>query len=176
MPHRCQWTIGQALREDLAEYRLTYIEAVGSILLLHTFGINILYRASHALANRGHTHLAQVPKALILALWSADISPRSCLGEGFTIAHSPGIVIGGGVKTGKRCKVFSAVVLGGRGRTGEDGQAMPRIGDNVMICSSAAVLGPIDIGNGAVIGAHALVMAHVPSYQTVTGTWSARQE
>jgi serine O-acetyltransferase len=45
-------------------------------------------------------------------------------------------------------------------RPGKTG--FPTIGDNVEIWAKASVLGPIEVGDGAVIGAHALVLHDVP--------------
>ncbi|MGH2835774.1 MAG: hypothetical protein ACRDKD_06130 [Solirubrobacteraceae bacterium] len=36
------------------------------------------------------------------------------------------------------------------------------IGDNIEIWAKASVLGPIHVGDGAIVGAHALVMHDVP--------------
>ena len=73
---------------------------------------------------------------------------------------------------GKNCKLFSSVVLGGRDRTNTNGQVMPQIQDNVVIFTAAAVLGPVTVGSGASIGAHALVFANVPPHATVKGIWN----
>ena len=47
--------------------------------------------------------------------------------------------------------------------------AAPIIGDNVFIGAGAKILGPIKIGNGAVIGANAVVTKNVPDNCTVVG-------
>ena len=44
--------------------------------------------------------------------------------------------------------------------------AAPIIGDNVFIGAGAKILGPIKIGNGAVIGANAVVTKNVPDKLT----------
>lgn len=168
----CPWSFRTALRADLEPYQLRFTQAVFYAALLHTVGINIIYRISHIFQNHHHPILAKFMKALIIGLWSADISPRACLGEGLTIAHSSGIVVGGGVVVGKRCKVFSSVVLGGNDRAGTDGRAMPRMGDDLTIYTSAAILGPVTVGSGARVGVHAKVFSDVPAGATVKDTWS----
>ena len=174
MIHDCPWSWRHALRADLDAYHLTPLQALGHAALLQTVGINFLYRASHILSTRHHSLLAQLFKSLIFGLWSADISPRACLGEGLTIAHSSGIVIGGEVIVGKHCEIFSSVVLGGRNRTAPDGRTMPKIGDDVVITTSAAILGPVIVGSGSVIGAHAIILTDVPAGSTIKGVWKRR--
>lgn len=174
MNHDCPWSWRQALQADLDAYQLTPLRALGYAVLLQTVGINFLYRTSHVLSTHHHSLLAQLFKTLIFGLWSADISPRACLGEGLRIAHSSGIVIGGEVIMGKHCEIFSSVVLGGRNRTARDGRTMPKIGDDVVVTTSAAILGPVIIGSGSVIGAHAIVLTDVPAGSTIQGVWKRR--
>lgn len=173
MIHICGWKLRDALRVDSTEYGFARGRAFIYILFLHNFGINVLYRLSHVLHRMGHPILAQLCKALLLLVWSADVSPRACLGPGLTIAHSSGIVIGGEVIAGDRCSLFSSVVIGGRARIDPDRGSMPRLGDNVMVCTSAAVLGPITVGSNCIIGAHAIVIEDVPNGTTVAGIWRA---
>lgn len=176
MIHICRWEIRDALRVDSTAYGLPRGRGLLYIFVLHNFGINVLYRLSHVLHGTGHPILAQLCKALLLLVWSADVSPRACLGPGLTIAHSSGIVIGGEVVAGDGCSLFSSVVIGGRGRIDPDGGTMPRLGDNVMVCTSAAVLGPIAVGSNCIIGAHAIVIEDVPNGTSVTGIWSAHKD
>lgn len=172
MTHDCPWTLRHALRADLESYRLTPLQALAYAAVMHAIGINLIYRVSHVLSARRHAILAVLCKSLILRLWSADISPRACIGEGLTIAHSSGIVIGGNVVIGKRCQLFSSVVVGGRHRTTPDGRVSPVIGDDVAITTSAAVLGPVIVGSRSLIGAHAIVLADVPAGSTIKGIWN----
>ncbi len=48
-------------------------------------------------------------------------------------------------------------------------QAFPRIGDNVTISAGARVLGDIHVGDGATIGANAVVITNVPDGATMVG-------
>ena len=63
--------------------------------------------------------------------------------------------------------LYQGVTLG-HGRTGI---GQPAIGNRVRIFAGAAVLGPIRIGDDAVIGANAVVLADVPAASVVTGVW-----
>ena len=48
-------------------------------------------------------------------------------------------------------------------------QAFPRIGDNVTISAGARVLGDIHVGDGATIGANAVVITNAPDGATMVG-------
>ena len=49
------------------------------------------------------------------------------------------------------------------------GKRHPTIGDNVVVGAGARVLGPFTVGEGAKIGASAVVLKEVPAYCTVVG-------
>jgi serine O-acetyltransferase len=97
----------------------------------------------------------------------AEISPRARLGAGLELKHSAGIVVGPDVTAGSGLTLYQGVTLG-HGK-GEDG--MPALGRRVTVYAGATILGPVTVGDGATIGAGALVLADVPEGQTVTGTW-----
>ena len=113
-----------------------------------------------------------------LARWSAaNIERRfGCylhlnaqIGPGLRLPHPVGIVIGEGVMLGARCTIYQHVTLGGR-RLG-DWQAgrYPRVGDDVVLFCGAAVLGTLSIGDGAVVGANAVVLEDVPAGGVAVG-------
>jgi serine O-acetyltransferase len=68
------------------------------------------------------------------------------------------------VSLGSRCHLISGVTIGMR-----TVQAFPRIGDNVTISAGARVLGDIHVGDGATIGANAVVITNVPDGATMVG-------
>lgn len=84
-------------------------------------------------------------------------------GPGLVIVHPYGIVVSDRAIVGKNCRIHAGVNIGAH-----RGQA-PRIEDNVYIGPGAKIVGGISIGNGAVIGANAVVVKDVPSGVTVGG-------
>ena len=88
------------------------------------------------------------------------------IGRNFVIDHFGGIVISGYAKFGDNCRIRNGVVVGLR-RVTEP--RAPVIGDNVDIGTGAKVLGPITIGNNAVIGANAVVLIDVPENCVAVG-------
>lgn len=64
---------------------------------------------------------------------------------------------------GRYCHVYQQVTIGWR----NGGQ--PLIGDNVMVCAGALVLGKIKIGDDVIIGAGSVVTKDIPSHSIVVG-------
>lgn len=97
-----------------------------------------------------------------------DIHPAATIGEGFTIDHGTGIVVGATAIIGNNVKLYQGVTLGAKSfDTDADGNPIkgiprhPIIGDNVVIYSNASILGRITIGANAVIGGNIWVTENV---------------
>ena len=87
----------------------------------------------------------------------ADIPINAHLGGGVLLTHPNGIVIHPDAEIGVNCLIFQQVTIGTR-----NGSAPPVICGHVDIGAGAKVLGAIRIGNHALIGANAVVLADVP--------------
>jgi serine O-acetyltransferase len=129
----------------------------------HFFAV-ACYRVSHALWRRGHARASRAVMVVGQALTGAEISGAATIGPGLRLTHTGGIVVGTGVVAGANLILYSGVLLGNYGPHRE---GQPTLGDGVRVCSKASVLGPIRIGDGALIGAHALVVDDVPAGATV---------
>jgi serine O-acetyltransferase len=88
------------------------------------------------------------------------------VGEGLRIDHQGGIVVSGYAKIGRNCVIRNGVTIG-LARVEEP--AAPIIGDNVDIGAGAKLLGRITIGDGAKIGANAVVITDIPPGATAVG-------
>jgi serine O-acetyltransferase len=84
-------------------------------------------------------------------------------GPGFVLIHSTGIVINGTVHGGSNVFLEHQVTIGAERR-----QA-PVLGNDVFVGAGAKILGNISVGNGARIGANAVVVKDVPPHTTVVG-------
>jgi serine O-acetyltransferase len=82
-----------------------------------------------------------------------------------------GVVIGETAEIGDDCTLYHGVTLGGRSpRRGEKGQKRhPTLGNGVIVGSGAQILGPFRVGDGARIGAGAVVISEVPDGVTMVG-------
>lgn len=124
----------------------------------------LLYRFYRWLHVRGMRLLPEVLARVNLFLTGAEIDPGAEIGPGCHIWHTAGVTIGRGVKIGRNVWILHNVTLGGKGaspfKPGEEGY--PRIGDGVILYTGVTVLGNVEIGDGAVIGAHSLVLDSIP--------------
>jgi serine O-acetyltransferase len=89
-------------------------------------------------------------------------STKLSCGKGLLIAHGDCVYLYA-ERIGDNCTFYQGVTLG-RTETG-----VPVIGNNVTVFAGASVLGGIHIGDGATIGAGAVVVKDVPSGATVIG-------
>lgn len=88
------------------------------------------------------------------------------LGRRVSFEHQGGIVIRGDSAIGDECVIRQGVTLGLR-RIGED--AAPVLGRRVDVGAGAKILGAIRVGDGACIGANAVVLQDVPDGMTAVG-------
>ena len=100
-------------------------------------------------------------------LTGIEIHPGAKLGRRLIIDHGLGVVIGETAEIGDDVYLYHQVTLGGT--SSEHGKRHPTLGNNVIIGAGAKVLGAILIGDGARIGANAVVIAPVPAGTTVVG-------
>jgi serine O-acetyltransferase len=78
--------------------------------------------------------------------------------------HALNIVIHRGSQIGRHVTIHHNVTIGGRDYTG-----YPRIDDGAVLGLGSTVLGPISVGAGATVAAHALVLKNVPAGTTAVG-------
>ena len=84
-------------------------------------------------------------------------------GAGFVLIHSGGVVINGSVRGGDNIRIEHQVTIGAEKR------ASPVLGNDVFIGAGAKIIGPVHIGDGAKVGANAVVLHDVPPGATVVG-------
>ena len=104
-------------------------------------------------------------------LTGIEIHPGAQIGNGVFIDHGAGVVIGETCIIGDNVTIYQGATLGGTGKEvrGCAGRRHPTVCRNAVIGTDALVLGPITIGEGAKIGAGAIVLKDVPAGATVVG-------
>ena len=125
------------------------------------------HRRAHWLWTHGLKLLARLLSQRSRHKTGIEIHPGATIGEGLFIDHGMGVVIGETAEIGNNVTLYQNVTLGGTGK--DVGKRHPTIGDNVVIGAGARVLGPFTVGEGAKIGASAVVLKEVPPYCTVVG-------
>ena len=88
---------------------------------------------------------------------------RGTFGPGLSIAHGGSIVINDLATVGARCRLHQGVTIG----SAPDGA--PRLGDDVFLGPNAIVIGNVEIGDGALIYAGAVVTKDVEARTAVAG-------
>jgi serine O-acetyltransferase len=101
------------------------------------------------------------------AVTGVEIHPAALIGDEFFIDHGSGVVIGETAEIGDRVTLYQGVTLGGTGF--HRGKRHPTVSDDVTIGSGAKLLGPIEVGSCAKVGANSVVVSDVPANSTVVG-------
>ena len=96
-----------------------------------------------------------------------EIHPGAQIGRRVFIDHGMGVVIGETAEVGDDVTLYHGVTLGGT--SWGKGKRHPTLGKGVVIGAGAKVLGPIMIGDGAKIGANAVVVKDVRANAVVVG-------
>lgn len=127
----------------------------------------IMHRLAHALWKKGLVFIPRLISQVSRFFTGIEIHPGAKIGEGVFIDHGMGVVIGETAEIGDNVTIYQGVTLGGTGK--EKGKRHPTIGNNVVVGTGAKVLGPIEVGDYARIGAGSVVLHNVPSHTTVVG-------
>jgi serine O-acetyltransferase len=123
-----------------------------------------LYRLARFFRVRGHPRLAAASGGIAQLLTGAEVSPMAVIGPGFQVVHTYGVIVAATVVAGRNLTLYGGVVLG----TTMVGVS-PQLGDDVIIYAKASVLGPIRVGSGSRVGAHALCLTDVPAGAVAKG-------
>lgn len=91
-----------------------------------------------------------------------NMSPES-YGGGFSFQHGFATIVAA-KQIGNNCSINQQVTIG------YNGSEAPVIEDNVTVCAGAIIVGGVHVGEGAVIGAGAVVVHDVPANAVVGGS------
>lgn len=91
--------------------------------------------------------------------------PLNVFGPGMSIAHIGPVVINGFARVGKNCRIHPFTTIGIDGRSGK----VAKVGDNVYLSNGCKLIGDIEISDGVVIGAGAVVTKSVSEENAVVG-------
>ena len=128
-----------------------------------------MHRIAHWLYGGRLFFLARIVNHLARFLTAIDIHPGAIIGRNFFIDHGF-TVIGETAEIEDNVTIYQNVTLGGTNpSTGIGGKRHPTLRSGVVIGSGAQVLGPIDVGAGARVGANAVVTHDVDPETTVVG-------
>lgn len=125
------------------------------------------HRIAHHLWKQGRHPLAYHLQSRVNERFGIDIHPGAHLGRRMSIDHGTGIVIGETTIVEDNVSLFQSVTLGGTGK--KSGERHPIIRHGAMIGAGAKILGRLEIGAYARIGAASVVLDDIPPYATAVG-------
>jgi serine O-acetyltransferase len=133
-------------------------------LVFDPFHVLAIFRLREA-ASRHHVPIVnRALRMLTTAFYGVEVGKDVRLGHGVYFVHPLGTVLGGDAKVGARVRFMGDNTVG----TAKD-NGYPVIEDDVVVGCGARILGPIRVGEGAVIGANAVVLHDVPAGAVATG-------
>ena len=125
------------------------------------------HRVSHLLWNHGFKLLARMHSQFWRFWTQIEIHPGATIASGVFIDHGAGLVIGETAIVEKGVMLYHGVTLGGTGK--DVGKRHPTVREGALVSAHAQVIGPVEIGAKAKVGAGAVVVSDVPSDVTVVG-------
>ena len=125
------------------------------------------YRVAHWLWRGRREALALFLQSRISEVFAVDIHPAARIGQGIMIDHATGVVVGETAVIEDNVSLLHGVTLGGTGK--ESGDRHPKVRRGVLIGAGAEILGNVEIGEGAKIGAGSVVLSDIPPHTTAAG-------
>ncbi|MGJ5756619.1 serine O-acetyltransferase [Streptomyces puniciscabiei] len=143
------------------------IRTVAEALLHPALPALCVHRVAHLLHKRGSRLTARALMAGARALTGTEIHPGATLGRRVFIDHGAAVVIGETAVVGDDVTIYHQVTLGAVGwrrdnRRLPGERRHPVVGSGCVLGAGATVLGPVNIGHRAVIGAQAVVLTDIP--------------
>lgn len=96
-----------------------------------------------------------------------ELNQHTKIGYGLRLPHKGTIVIHVKAQIGNNCEIMQGVTIGNNIMKSRNGVA--KIGDEVLICAGAKIIGDVNIGNVVIIGANAVVNRDVAEHTIVGG-------
>ena len=125
------------------------------------------YRVSHQLWQDDRRWLALYLQSVASEAFAVDIHPAARIGCGILLDHATSFVVGETAIIEDDVSILHEVTLGGTGK--ETGDRHPIIRAGVLLGAGAKILGRVEIGTGAKVGAGSVVLNDVPPHTTVAG-------
>jgi len=125
------------------------------------------YRVSHHLWRRDRRELALYFQSLASEVFGVDIHPAARIGCGILLDHATSFVVGETAIIEDNVSILHEVTLGGTGKA--TGDRHPVVRSGVLLGAGAKILGRVEIGEGAKVGAGSVVLSDVEPHTTVAG-------
>ncbi len=162
--------IGKSMRADIRAVRERDPAATTfSEPFLYFKGFQALqaHRAAHWLWQQGRRALALYLQSRTSEVFGVDIHPAAQIGKGILIDHATSVVVGETAVIEDNVSMLHEVTLGGTGK--DTGDRHPKVRHGVLIGAGAKILGNVEIGACAKVGAGSVVLEDVAPHCTVVG-------
>ncbi len=162
--------IGESIRADIRAVRdRDPAASTFSEPFLYFKGFHALqtHRVGHWLWHQGRESLAQFLQSRMSEVFGVDIHPAARIGNGILIDHATSVVVGETAVIEDNVSMLHEVTLGGTGK--DHGDRHPKVRHGVLIGAGAKILGNVEIGAGAKVGAGSVVLEDVAPHTTVAG-------
>lgn len=137
------------------------------LLYFKGFQALVCYRISHYLWKVARKDFSLYLQSLIAETFSVDIHPAAEICCGILLDHATGFVAGETAVIEHDVSILHEVTLGGTGK--ERGDRHPKVRSGVLLGAGAKILGNVEIGEGAKVGAGSVVLKDVPPHVSVAG-------
>jgi serine O-acetyltransferase len=128
----------------------------------------VLHRRANWFRRHGLHWLARFTSHIGRFLTGIELHPGASIGRRVFIDHGMGVVVGETAEIGDDCTIYQGVTLGGTSLA-KGAKRHPTLGRGVIVSANAQVLGGFPVGDGARIGASAVVLKAVPPGATAVG-------
>ncbi|WP_213286220.1 serine acetyltransferase [Bradyrhizobium sp. sGM-13] len=125
-----------------------------------------VWRVSNWLWRQGRNDLALLLQSLSSDQLQVSIHPIASIGTSVFLDHATGIIIGAFAAIGDEVTILQNVTIG---RNHSQPDRAPKIGRGVLLSAGSTILGNVSVGDGAKIGAGAVVEHDVPPGCTAVG-------
>jgi serine O-acetyltransferase len=137
------------------------------LLFFKGFQALVCYRVAHHLWKMGRREFALYLQSLVAETFAVDIHPAAQIASGILLDYATGFVAGETAVIEEDVSILHEVTLGGTGK--ERGDRHPKVRSGVLLGAGAKILGNVEIGRGAKVGAGSVVLKDVPAHTSVAG-------
>src|SRR5215216_789375 len=123
------------------------------------------WRVANWLWRQGRTDLALLLQSASSEQLQVSIHPSTSIGTSVFLDHATGIIVGASVSIADAVTIMQNVTVGRK----QDGGLAPTIGRGVLLSTGATILGDLNVGDYAKVGAGSVVTQEVPAGCTAIG-------
>ena len=154
------------LAEDLAAHDNDWTRPGFQALAVHRFG-NWRMKVEPKLLRAPLSVAYRAMFRGVRNIYGIELPYTVKVGRRVVFEHQGGVVIHGGAEIGDECVIRQGVTIGNKRLDRPDDA--PKLGARVNVGAGAKILGAVEVGEGAAIGANSVVVKNVEPNTSVVG-------